>query len=68
MRLLYFAAVVSTAAWLLVLLWLQFVAMRRVNVIVETPERAERVSALERAFRAEGDQDDSSSLEEGDPS
>ena len=65
MRLLYFGAVVSTASWLVVLLWRKFVAMRQVNVIVETPERAQQVSALERAFRAEGDRDDSSSVDEG---
>ena len=65
MRLLYFGAVVFTAAWLVVLLWRKFVAMRQVNVIVETPERAQQVSALERAFRAEGDRDDPSSIDEG---
>ena len=50
MRLLYFGAVVFTAAWLVVLLWRKVVAMRQVNVIVETPERAQQVGALERAF------------------
>ncbi|QNI72900.1 hypothetical protein SynNOUM97013_00830 [Synechococcus sp. NOUM97013] len=65
MRLLYFGAVVFTAAWLVVLLWRKFVALRQVNVIVETPERAQQVSALERAFRAEDDRDDSSSVDEG---
>lgn len=65
MRLLYFGAVVFTAAWLVVLLWRKFLAMRQVNVIVDTPERAQQVSALERAFRAEGDRDDASSAEEG---
>ena len=65
MRLLYFGAVVFTAAWLVVLLWRKFLAMRQVNVIVDTPERAQQVSALERAFRAEGDRDDDSSSEEG---
>ncbi|WP_255442959.1 hypothetical protein [Synechococcus sp. NOUM97013] len=64
-RLLYFGAVVFTAAWLVVLLWRKFVALRQVNVIVETPERAQQVSALERAFRAEDDRDDSSSVDEG---
>ena len=65
MRLLYFGAVVFTAAWLVVLLWRKFLAMRQVNVIVDTPERAQQVSALERAFRAEGDHDESSSADEG---
>lgn len=65
MRLLYFGAVVFTAAWLVVLLWRKFLAMRQVNLIVDTPERAQQVSALERAFRAEGDRDDDSSSEEG---
>ena len=65
MRLLYFGAVVFTAAWLVVLLWRKFLAMRQVNLIVDTPERAQQVSALERAFRAEGDRDDDSSSKEG---
>ena len=65
MRLLYFGAVVFTAAWLAVLLWRKFLAMRQVNVIVDTPERAQQVSALERALRAEGDRDDASSADEG---
>ena len=65
MHLLYFGAVVFTAAWLVVLLWRKFVAMRQATVIIETPERAQQVSALERAFRAEGACDDSSPLDEG---
>ena len=64
-RLLYFGAVLLTASWLVLLLWRKFVAMRQVNVIVETPERAQQVSALERAYRAEDDRDDSSSVDEG---
>lgn len=63
-RLLYFGAVLLTASWLVLLLWRRFVAMRQVNVIVETPERAQQVSALERAFRAEDDRDDSLSVDE----
>ena len=46
MRLLYFGAVVFTAAWLVVLLWRKFVAMRQATVIIETPERAQQVLSL----------------------
>ena len=60
MRLLYFAAVLATASWLILLLWRKFVAVRQVNVIVESPERTAQVNALERALRADaGDPDPS---------
>ena len=60
MRLLYFAAVFATASWLIALLWRKFVAVRQVNVIVDSPERAAQVNALERALRSDGEEPDSS--------
>ena len=60
MRLLYLAAVFATAAWLIALLWRKLVAVRQVNVIVESPERTAQVTALERALRAEGGETESS--------
>ena len=60
MRLLYFAAVLATASWLIVLLWRKFVAVRQVNVIVESPERTAQVNALERALRADAEDPDPS--------
>ncbi len=68
MRLLYFAAVLATASWLIVLLWRKFVAVRQVNVIVESPERTAQVNALERALRAEGVDPDSVGDEDQEPS
>ena len=68
MRLLYFAAVLATASWLIVLLWRKFVAVRQVNVIVESPERTAQVNALERALRAEGGDSDSVGDEDQEPS
>tara|TARA_B100001939_G_C16605596_1_gene472912 strand:- start:273 stop:470 length:198 start_codon:yes stop_codon:yes gene_type:complete len=50
LRLLYFGSVVVTAIWLLRLLYRRFLAMRQVNVIVETPERAATIKALEKAW------------------
>ena len=68
MRLLYFAALFATATWLVVLLWRKFVAVRQVNVIVESPERTAQVNALERALRAEGVDPESSADEDQEPS
>ena len=53
LRLLYFGSVVFTALWLLRLLYRRFLAMRQVNVIVETPERTASIKALERAWSVE---------------
>ena len=53
LRLLYFGSVVLTALWLLRLLYRRFLAMRQVNVIVETPKRAASIKALERAWAVE---------------
>ena len=64
MRLLYFAAVFATASWLIALLWRKLVAVRQVNVIVESPERTAQVNALERALRAEGGESDSSASDD----
>ena len=68
MRLLYFAALFATATWLIVLIWRKFVAVRQVNVIVESPERTAQVNALERALRAEGVDPDSGADEDQEPS
>ena len=68
MRLLYFAAVFATSCWLIALLWRKFVAVRQVNVIVESPERTAQVNALERALRAEGAEPDSGADQDRDPS
>ena len=64
MRLLYFAAVFATASWLITLLWRKFVAVRQVNVIIESPERTAQVNALERALQAEGGEPDSSASDD----
>ena len=64
MRLLYFAAVFATAYWLIALLWRKLVAVRQVNVIVESPERTAQVNALERALRAEGGEHDSTASDD----
>ena len=59
LRLLYFGSVVFTAFWLLRLLYRRFLAMRQVNVIVETPERTATIKALERAWSVDESVDDS---------
>ncbi|QNI55783.1 hypothetical protein SynBIOSE41_03304 [Synechococcus sp. BIOS-E4-1] len=41
-------------------MWRKLVAVRQVNVIVESPERTAQVNALERALKAEGGEPDSS--------
>ena len=64
MRLLYFAAVFATASWLISLLWRKLVAVRQVNVIVQSPERTAKVNSLERALRAEGGEPDSSATDD----
>lgn len=64
MRLLYFAAVFATASWLISLLWRKLVAVRQVNVIVQSPERTAKVNSLERSLRAEGGEPDSSATDD----
>ena len=59
LRLLYFGSVVFTAFGLLRLLYRRFLAMRQVNVIVETPERTATIKALERAWSVDESVDDS---------
>ena len=59
LRILYFGSVVFTAFWLLRLLYRRFLAMRQVNVIVETPERTASIKALERAWSVDESVDDS---------
>ncbi|AII43202.1 hypothetical protein KR100_07480 [Synechococcus sp. KORDI-100] len=59
LRILYFGSVVFTAFWLLRLLYRRFLAMRQVNVIVETPERTATIKALERAWSVDESVDDS---------
>ena len=58
MRILYFAALIATAYWLLVLLWRKLLATRQVNVIVESPERTAQINALESALKADGGESD----------
>jgi len=53
MRILYFAALIATAYWLIVLLWRKLLATRQVNVIVESPERTAQINALESALKAD---------------
>ena len=53
MRILYFAALIATAYWLIVLLWRKLLATREVNVIVESPERTAQINALESALKAD---------------
>ena len=67
MRLLYFAAVVSTASWLVVLLWRKFVAVREVKIIVESSQRTAQVNALERALNAKDDEQDQRQYDGQDP-
>ena len=59
LRILYFGSFVFTAFWLLRLLYRRFLAMRQVNVIVETPERTATIKALERAWSVDESVDDS---------
>ena len=59
LRILYFGSVVFTAFWLLRLLYRRFLAMRQVNVIVETPDRTATIKALERAWSVDESVDDS---------
>ena len=59
LRILYFGSVVFTAFWLLRLLYRRFLAMRQVNVIVETPERTATIKVLERAWSVDESVDDS---------
>ena len=59
LRILYFGSVVFTAFWLMRLLYRRFLAMRQVNVIVETPERTASIKALERAWSVDESVDDS---------
>lgn len=67
MRLLYFAAVVSTASWLAVLLWRKFVAVREVKIIVESSQRTAQVNALERALNAKDPEQDQRQHDGQDP-
>ena len=59
LRILYFGSVVFTAFWLLRLMYRRFLAMRQVNVIVETPERTATIKALEKAWSVDESVDDS---------
>ena len=58
MRILYFAALIATAYWLIVLLWRKLLATRQVNVIVESPERTAQINALESALKADDGETD----------
>ena len=58
MRILYFAALIATAYWLVVLLWQKLLATRQVNVIVESPERTAQIKALESAWKADDGETD----------
>ena len=58
MRILYFAALIATAYWLLVLLWRKLLATRQVNVIVESPERTAQINALESALKSDDGETD----------
>ena len=58
MRILYFAALIATAYWLVVLLWRKLLATRQVNVIVESPERTAKINALESALKADDGETD----------
>ena len=58
MRILYFAALIATAYWLIALLWRKLLATRRVNVIVESPERTAKINALESALKADDGETD----------
>ena len=50
LRLLYFSGVSATAFWLMVLLYRRLLTVRTVNVIVDSPERAANIKALEKAW------------------
>ena len=50
LRLLYFSGVAATACWLMVLLYRRLLAVRTVNVIVDSPERTANIKALEKAW------------------
>ena len=58
MRILYFAALIATAYWLIVLLWRKLLATKQVNVIVESPERTAQINALESALKADDGETD----------
>ena len=58
MRILYFAALIATGYWLVVLLWRKLLATRQVNVIVESPERTAQINALESALKADDGESD----------
>ena len=58
MRTLYFAALIATAYWLIVLLWRKLLATRQVNVIIESPERTAQINALESALKADDGETD----------
>ena len=53
MRFVYFSVLIATAYWFLVCLVRLILSKRNVNVIVESPERNAKVTALERAWTAE---------------
>ena len=59
MRILYFAALIATAYWLIALLWRKLLATRQVNVIVESPERTAQINALESALKSDDGETDS---------
>ena len=58
MRILYFAALIATGYWLVVLLWRKLLATRQVNVIVESPERTAQINALESALKSDDGETD----------
>lgn len=58
MRILYFAALIATAYWLIALLWRKLLATRQVNVIVESPERTAQINALESALKSDDGETD----------
>ena len=58
MRILYFAALIATAYWLIVLLWRKLLATRQVNVIIESPERTAQINALESALKVDDGETD----------
>ena len=53
LRFLYFSGLFATAYWLIALLIRKALAVRSVNVIVETPERVAKIQALEKAWEAD---------------
>ena len=58
MRILYFAALIATAYWLIALLWRKLLATRQVNIIVESPERTAQINALESALKSDDGETD----------